>query len=161
MSNSKHQPYYFNPKSLESRWDPPEGADFEKLKDHMAKNYSSSILNPRANGNGAGGDKIRCAHVLVKHRDSRRPSSWRQAKITRSKEEARSILQRFQERINSGETTLGDLAVSESDCTSARKRGDLYVRKLYLMAASLADPDAVVTSQRAKCRRSSRTRHSS
>jgi NIMA-interacting peptidyl-prolyl cis-trans isomerase 1 len=29
-------------------------------------------------------------------------------------------------RIRSGETSLGDLATSESDCSSARKRGDLY-----------------------------------
>jgi NIMA-interacting peptidyl-prolyl cis-trans isomerase 1 len=125
MSNSKNLPYYFNPESLESRWEPPEGADFEKLKVYMATNYTSSGINSKANGSGASGDKIRAAHLLVKHRDSRRPSSWRESKITRSKEEARQILQGYEERIRSGETTLGDLAVSESDCSSARKRGDL------------------------------------
>ena len=31
----------------------------------------------------------------------------------------------YEDRIRSGETNLGDLAVSESDCSSARKRGDL------------------------------------
>lgn len=48
-----------------------------------------------------------------------------QAEITRSKDEARKIIEGYQERIKSGETTLGDLAVTESDCSSARKRGDL------------------------------------
>jgi NIMA-interacting peptidyl-prolyl cis-trans isomerase 1 len=125
MSNSKNLPYYFNPKSQESRWEPPEGADIDKLKVYMANNYTSSGINPKANGNRAGGDKIRCAHLLVKHRDSRRPTSWRESKITRPKEEAREILQGYEERIKSGETNLMDLAVSESDCGSARKRGDL------------------------------------
>lgn len=74
--------------------------------------------------------KIRCAHLLVKHRDSRRPSSWRDSNITRSKEEAIEILRSHEQRIKSGEVRLGDLAVSESDCSSARKKGDLYVDTL-------------------------------
>lgn len=69
--------------------------------------------------------KIRAAHLLVKHSGSRRPSSWREANITRSKEEARAIIDKYAERIRSGEISLSDLATSESDCTSARKRGDL------------------------------------
>lgn len=35
------------------------------------------------------------------------------------------MLKGYQEQIQSGQTQLGDLAVSESDCSSARKRGDL------------------------------------
>jgi NIMA-interacting peptidyl-prolyl cis-trans isomerase 1 len=69
--------------------------------------------------------KIRCAHLLVKHRDSRRASSWREAQITRSKSEARAIIDGYESRIKSGEASLGDLATTESDCSSARKRGDL------------------------------------
>lgn len=69
--------------------------------------------------------KIRCAHLLVKHRDSRRASSWREAQITRSKEEARGIIESYEAKIKSGSTSLGDLATTESDCSSARKRGDL------------------------------------
>lgn len=34
------------------------------------------------------GKQVRCSHLLVKHEGSRRPSSWRQEKITISKEEA-------------------------------------------------------------------------
>lgn len=69
--------------------------------------------------------KIRAAHLLVKHRDSRRPSSWREAQITRSKDDARSIIAGYESKIKSGYTSLGDLATTESDCSSARKRGDL------------------------------------
>ncbi|KKZ62435.1 peptidyl-prolyl cis-trans isomerase NIMA-interacting 1 [[Emmonsia] crescens] len=76
---------------------------------------------------GAGGveGKIRASHLLIKHRGSRRPSSWRESEITRSKEEALEILRGHEQRIRSGETTLGDIAMSESDCSSARKKGDL------------------------------------
>lgn len=69
--------------------------------------------------------KIRAAHLLIKHSGSRRPSSWRQAEITRSKEEARKILEGHQQRIKTDEVTLGKLASTESDCSSARKNGDL------------------------------------
>lgn len=111
----------------ESRWEPPPGTDTEKLKIYMA-NYHSGPAPARPDHSGLGGEgKIRCAHLLIKHRDSRRPSSWREAEITRSKEEAIEILRGHERRIKSGEARLGDIAISESDCSSARKKGDLYV----------------------------------
>ncbi|CRG90519.1 peptidyl-prolyl cis-trans isomerase NIMA-interacting 1 [Talaromyces islandicus] len=120
-SNSKNLPYYFNAATKESRWEPPAGTDTEKLKLYMASNHTgpAGIAGLPAEG------KIRCAHLLIKHRDSRRPSSWRESNITRSKEEAIEILRNHEQRIRSGEVRLGDLAISESDCSSARKKGDL------------------------------------
>ncbi|KAJ5986332.1 WW/Rsp5/WWP [Penicillium sp. IBT 35674x] len=120
-SNSKNLPYYFHPSSKESRWEPPADTDTEKLKVYMAQHHTPAARN---DGAGQSEGKIRCSHLLVKHRDSRRPSSWREADITRSKEEAIQILEGYQQRIQSGES-LGDIAVSESDCSSARKKGDL------------------------------------
>ena len=122
-SNSKNLPYYFNPATKESRWEPPADTDTEKLKNYMATHHTPAA-RPDAGGQAEG--KIRCSHLLVKHNGSRRPSSWREADITRSKEEAIEILKGYEERINAGES-LGDIAVSESDCSSARKKGDLYV----------------------------------
>lgn len=121
MSNSKNLPYYFNPDTKESRWEPPEGADSEKLKQYMATYHSHAIKLSGGNTD----EKIRAAHLLVKHRESRRPSSWRESRITRSKEEAKEVLLGHEARIRSGEKTLGDLAMTESDCSSARKSGDL------------------------------------
>lgn len=69
--------------------------------------------------------KVRCCHLLVKHRDSRRPASWKSPKITRTKEEAIKILEGFRERIKAGEVKFQDLARVESDCSSARAGGDL------------------------------------
>ncbi|RKU47873.1 protein kinase ssp1 [Coniochaeta pulveracea] len=121
-SNSKNLPYYFNAAEKNSRWEPPSGTDVEKLKIYMAK-YHSGAFNPGASGAQPG--KIRAAHLLVKHNQSRRPSSWREANITRTKDEAREILKGYEQRIKSGEVKLGDLAETESDCSSARKKGDL------------------------------------
>ena len=92
------------------------------------------------------GKQVRCSHLLVKHEGSRRPSSWRQEKITISKEEALRQLNgkyfRFnswwfqfelrilnikehREKIVNNEATFEELASKYSDCSSASKGGDL------------------------------------
>lgn len=88
----------------------------------MAQHHSSA--NTRLDGADQEG-KIRAAHLLVKHSGSRRASSWREQNITRSKDEAIEMLKGYEQQIKSGQKSLGDLAMSESDCSSARKRGDL------------------------------------
>lgn len=135
-SNTKNLPYYFHPETKDSRWEPPAGTDPEKLKTYMATHHSSkgvALANPSQSGSG---EKIRAAHLLVKHRDSRRPASWREPKITRSKEEARELLKGYQAQIRAFEAdegsnpnakSLPELATTESDCSSARKGGDLLV----------------------------------
>ena len=40
------------------------------------------------------------SHLLVKHRDSRRPASWRSDNITRSKEEALEILEGYEKQVS-------------------------------------------------------------
>jgi len=67
---------------------------------------------------------VRVRHLLVKHRGSRRPSSWKEENITRSEEEAVNKVQAFRDRILAGEV-FGDLAKIESDCSSAKQGGDL------------------------------------
>lgn len=63
--------------------------------------------------------------MLVKHNKSRRPSSWREENIIRSKEEAKEILEGYKKQIESGSMTLEDLASKYSDCSSAKRKGDL------------------------------------
>ncbi|KAI9679668.1 MAG: protein kinase ssp1 [Trizodia sp. TS-e1964] len=122
-SKSRKIPYYFNPLLPESRWEPPPGTDSDKLKAYMATYHSDSHIaaDPTPSMEG----RIRASHLLIKHSGSRRPSSWKEAEITRSKEEAIEILRGHEARIKDGGAKLGDLAVTESDCSSARKRGDL------------------------------------
>lgn len=121
-SNSKNLPYYFNASEKVSRWEPPPGTDTERLKKYMATHHSTSTQSSSA---GRPEGKIRAAHLLVKHRDSRRPASWRESEITRSKDDAMVIIKGHEQKIKSGVVSLGELAMSESDCSSARKRGDL------------------------------------
>lgn len=119
--------YYLNIYTKESQWDLPTSA---------AENMSS------------GPCQVQAAHLLVKHNKSRRPSSWREDNITRSRAEAREILQGYLDqviqttfskklatlsnylkiislKIKSGEATLGELAQKYSDCSSAKRGGDL------------------------------------
>lgn len=142
----------------ESRWEPPADTDTEKLKIYMATHHSAPAANAYSAGHGEG--KIRASHLLIKHRDSRRPSSWREAEITRSKEEAYEILRAHEKRIQSGEASLGDIAVSESDCSSARKKGDLYV---YTFCENCNEPKAnsnlAVSSDEVRCRKSLKMPH--
>lgn len=99
MSKSRGVPYYFNATTGETTWDKP---------------LESSDDN-----------RMRASHLLVKHRDSRRPSSWREENITRTKDEAITILKGYEQRIKSGNISFAELAAIESDCSSAKKGGDL------------------------------------
>lgn len=115
----------------------------------MAEFHStSSVPEDTASGDSSSPEKIQCWHLLVKHIESRRPSSWREKEITRSKEEARQRLTEFKARIDAGES-LSDLAREESDCSSARKGGDLgrfgrdEMQKEFEDAAFALEPGAV------------------
>ncbi|KAF2180679.1 peptidylprolyl isomerase [Zopfia rhizophila CBS 207.26] len=121
-SNTKNLPYYFHPATKDSRWEPPVGTDPNKLKAYMAEHHSSlggaEVLQPP-------GGKIRCAHLLVKHKESRRPASWRESRITREKSEARTVIEGYEKEVKENRRSLSELATTESDCSSARKGGDL------------------------------------
>ncbi|KAG3280380.1 peptidylprolyl cis/trans isomerase, NIMA-interacting 1 [Ictidomys tridecemlineatus] len=108
MSRSSGRVYYFNHITNASQWERPSG------------NSSSGSKN----GQGEPA-RVRCSHLLVKHSQSRRPSSWRQEKITRTKEEALELINGYIQKIKSGEEDFESLASQFSDCSSAKARGDL------------------------------------
>ena len=56
---------------------------------HPSQTQESTWEHP---GPGSRTNKVRASHLLVKHRDSRRPSSWKEVNITRSRDEALEIL---------------------------------------------------------------------
>ncbi|KAJ7597718.1 rotamase-domain-containing protein [Mycena floridula] len=118
FSNSKSRPYYFNTETKDSSWDPPAGLSPEEIKQLPGSHYLS----------GTRPGQVRASHLLVKHSGSRRPASWKEAKITRSKEEAIAILQGFQSEINSAPSPADkfkELAQIHSDCSSHDHAGDL------------------------------------
>lgn len=108
-SNSKKLPYYFNSDLTKSQWEPPAGSNAEKLCAHIKAKFG----------------KISAAHLLVKHEDSRNPKDRKENPVTRTKEEARIMLEGFEKRIKSGDVRLMQLATTESDCKSAMKAGGL------------------------------------
>ncbi|NWX94122.1 PIN1 isomerase, partial [Nothoprocta ornata] len=113
MSRSSGRVYYFNHITNASQWERPSGG---------------------RNGPGEPA-RVRCSHLLVKHNQSRRPSSWRQEKITRSKDEALELINGkielslvstgYIQKIKSGEEDFESLASQFSDCSSAKAGGDL------------------------------------
>merc|ERR1712196_189132 len=79
--------------------------------------------------------QVQVLHIIRKHRDSRRPASWREPKITRSKDDAKAIVQQFRNELAKIETKPGvfgklqkrfeEIAKAESDCGSHENGGDL------------------------------------
>lgn len=74
-------PYYLNVYTKESQWELP-----------------TSPAKPDGDSN-KDSSQVQCAHLLVKHKDSRRPSSWREENVTRTKEEARAILNGYYQKV--------------------------------------------------------------
>jgi len=101
QSRSTGQVYFLNQYTKQSQWDKP-----------------TTPAQPAPT-------QVRGSHLLVKHRDSRRPSSWREENITRSKEEALEILKGYISQIKNKEASFEELASKYSDCSSAKKGGDL------------------------------------
>ncbi|PRP84218.1 hypothetical protein PROFUN_08418 [Planoprotostelium fungivorum] len=69
--------------------------------------------------------QVRASHILVKHKESRRPSSWREENVTRSRAEAQERLNGLRKQAESGPEAFAKVAQTESDCSSARNGGDL------------------------------------
>ncbi|KAL7458691.1 hypothetical protein ACHAWC_010324 [Mediolabrus comicus] len=99
----------------------------DKEKHHKEKHHhrssSSSSSSPK---------EVRVLHILKKHKGSRRPASWRNPKITDTKEKAiadlhelLSILSDVQSNPKELRATFEELAKTESDCSSAKRGGDL------------------------------------
>ncbi|KAL1429763.1 hypothetical protein MTO96_015793 [Rhipicephalus appendiculatus] len=104
ISRSTGEAYYLNTLTKESQWERPK--------------------EPASVGTSTK-DQVWCSHLLVKHCESRRPSSWREENITRTKEEALSLIKGYREQIVSGKATFEELASQFSDCSSAKRKGDL------------------------------------
>ncbi|WFD18022.1 peptidylprolyl isomerase [Malassezia caprae] len=136
FSNSRQLPYFFNAESRVSMWELPDG-----LSEEQARQLPGGHLLGEASQ--AQPAQVRASHLLVKHKDSRRPSSWRevcmptnmQAQITRTKDEAIAQLRSYQAQLGAQPSVaaFSELAsqfsyvpaTNPSDCSSARSGGDL------------------------------------
>ncbi|KAJ6520189.1 rotamase-domain-containing protein [Mycena sanguinolenta] len=114
ISSSRGVPYFFNAETNQSSWDrPPE------LSEEQAAAMLAAAEATKRSG------QVRASHLLVKHSGSRRPASWKESNITRSKDEAITILKGYQAQIGTSAETFSELAKEHSDCSSHEKGGDL------------------------------------
>ncbi|GAA6036910.1 hypothetical protein JCM8097_006349 [Rhodosporidiobolus ruineniae] len=128
FSNSRQRPYFYNSATQESRWEVPDELASSDLTSLPGAEHLTYSGQPKPAAPAPQNNKVRASHLLVKHSGSRRPSSWKEANITRSKEEAIEILRGHEKTLKDAtdlKATFAQLASTESDCSSARDGGDL------------------------------------
>lgn len=101
----------------------------KRQKEEPTKSSKKAKKSSKGDAEDASG-KIACRHLLVKHVESRRPSSWKSDTITRTKAEAIEIIQGFRSKLlefpaDEVEQEFVKLAEKESDCNSYKRGGDL------------------------------------
>ncbi|KAF6156748.1 hypothetical protein GIB67_033217 [Kingdonia uniflora] len=73
--------------------------------------------------------KVKASHILIKHQGSRRKASWKDPEgriITNTtRDSAVEQIKAFKEDIVSGKSKFEDVASTYSDCSSAKRGGDL------------------------------------
>lgn len=79
MSNSRRVPYFFNTQSKQSTWEPPSGFTKEQVESLPGSELLSASMEEAAGNAHAG--QVRASHLLVKHKDSRRPASHRSVRL--------------------------------------------------------------------------------
>ncbi|KAK6922621.1 Peptidyl-prolyl cis-trans isomerase, PpiC-type [Dillenia turbinata] len=74
-------------------------------------------------------DKVRASHILIKHQGSRRKASWKDPDgrviSATTRDSAVSQLKSLRDDIVNGKAKFDDIASRFSDCSSAKRGGDL------------------------------------
>lgn len=77
----------------------------------------------------ASNQQVRASHILIKHQGSRRKASWKDPDgriiSTTTKEVAITQLKALRDDILSGKASFDEVATRLSDCSSAKRGGDL------------------------------------
>ncbi|KAF4323394.1 hypothetical protein BBO99_00003147 [Phytophthora kernoviae] len=136
---SKSRPgktYFLHVKSGEKTWKLSHVHAKEREFRHKAAAAHAEKKKSRADGS-SDSETVQALHILVKHSGSRRPSSWRQETITRSKAVAEAKAGGIREKLvacaeshpdrsfEAMRELFEEIAKEESDCSSAKRGGDL------------------------------------
>uniref|UniRef100_A0A7S2T3U2 Peptidyl-prolyl cis-trans isomerase n=1 Tax=Chloropicon primus TaxID=1764295 RepID=A0A7S2T3U2_9CHLO len=111
--------YYINSHTGKTQWEKPSKAAVPTER----KRDRSPVMR-----GGSGEEEVQVLHLLKKHRGSRRPASWRNPNITITKDEAEDLVRGLREQIAGADDVRAkfeELATVESDCSSAKRGGDL------------------------------------
>ncbi|WFD02826.1 peptidylprolyl isomerase [Malassezia obtusa] len=129
FSKTRQLPYFYNPDTQVSMWELPENMTVEQARQLPGGSLLGEARpdQPYPAQSSSAGETVRASHILVKHKDSRRPSSHRQSVITRTKEEAIQTLESIKEKLGPKPTPsqFSEAARENSDCSSAHQGGDL------------------------------------
>ncbi|KAL7009299.1 peptidyl-prolyl cis-trans isomerase Pin1 [Cystobasidiomycetes sp. EMM_F5] len=122
-SNSRQRAYFYNDAQSLSIWEPPTGLSEDDIV-NLPGARENLHRQPQAP------EQVQASHLLIKHAGSRRPSSWKETNITRSKEEAIAALRAHQAELNKAQPAdlpraFAQLASTESHCSSHSHGGDL------------------------------------
>ncbi|WVW82287.1 hypothetical protein I302_104293 [Kwoniella bestiolae CBS 10118] len=132
FSNSRQIPYFYHAQKGESTWERPSEISSEQV--HQLPGASKYLKGQGGAGaapaQGGKDGQVRASHILAKHSGSRRPSSWRKENITITREEAQKIIEQHVNTLKALPPSdvpqeFAKIASTESDCSSARKGGDL------------------------------------
>lgn len=74
-SNSRQLPYFYNSSTQESTWESPPGISNDQIQTLPGAHYLNGNQGQAPSG------KVRASHLLIKHAQSRRPSSWKEVRI--------------------------------------------------------------------------------
>ncbi|PKA47707.1 Peptidyl-prolyl cis-trans isomerase Pin1 [Apostasia shenzhenica] len=74
-------------------------------------------------------EQVRASHILIKHEGSRRKASWKDPDgrviSATTRDAAAANLMALRDSIVSGQSTFEEVASRHSDCSSAKRGGDL------------------------------------
>ena len=77
MSASKGLPYFFNNETKQSTWSAPPELSEEQINQLPGAEYLKGVKSTERSHEG----QVRASHLLIKHRGSRRPSSWKEVGV--------------------------------------------------------------------------------
>ena len=115
------------------------GAKIESTTDRKRKKASISSADrttteknkkkQKSKMSSSSSSKVRASHILIKHQGSRRKASWKDPEgkliLNTTRDTAVSQLTSLRDDIVSGKSKFDDLASQFSDCSSAKRGGDL------------------------------------
>lgn len=117
--------YSLSPAKIESDRKRKKAGTSNPSTDRSAKHKKKSEMSSSSSSR----DKVRASHILIKHEGSRRKASWKDPEghviSNTTRESAVSQLKSLREDIVSGKAKFEDVAARYSDCSSAKRGGNL------------------------------------
>lgn len=109
--------------------DRDRGAEREKQHRHNHHHHQQQQKKKSKSSAMASKQQVRASHILIKHEGSRRKASWKDPEgrviMNTTKESAIAQLKSLREDILSGKAKFDEVASRYSDCSSAKRGGDL------------------------------------